>query len=133
MPPANRPLSFLPKHGLGAAFPSHEPRPSRTKPCLYLALSLRNATPSTLGRIRNAFRERISRNSDGLAAEHENGSGRAMFLREGALASIVFRLRGDRLRRRRLHIRPSDELQASWPVLGRWYLPAVGLLAIVLF
>lgn len=56
-----------------------------------------------------------------------------MFLREGALASIVFRLRGDRLRRRRLHIRPSDELQASWPVLGRWYLPAVGLLAIVLF
>src|SRR2546426_7323963 len=84
--------------------------------------------PSTLGRIRNALRERISRNTDGLTAEHENGSGRAMFLREGALASIVFWLRGDRLRRRRLQVRPRDELDAYQPVLRRWYLPVVGLL-----
>src|SRR5207245_3252392 len=126
MPPANRPLSFLPKHGLGAAFPSHEPRPSRTKPCLYLALSLRKDTPATLSRIRNALREQISRNADGLTAEHENGSGRAMFLREGALASIVFWLRGDRLRRRRLQVRPRDELDAIGQSSGAGTCPRSG-------
>src|SRR2546426_4472473 len=66
-------------------------------------------------------------------AERENGPRRAMFLREGALASIIFWLRGDWLRRRRLEIRPSDEFEAAGVALKRWYLPAVGLLAIVLF
>src|SRR2546427_8600722 len=65
-------------------------------------------------------------------AERENGPRRAMFLREGALASIIFWLRGDWLRRRRLQIRSRHELEVSRAGLRRWYLPAVGLLAIVL-